>query len=293
MSGHAFHASIRTWLVCGALLGGLACATPPPAAPPQMPPAAGPLEYSFSYTPEPETEKLSATLGMVSPQVAIRTTAVDNTFDASAVQALYAKSLLSDFNAVLIAKGYGVTGPYDSIDDMTFGEKQRASLVLVPTVTLDVAFTDGGAAPFSTIRSATGQHHGNFQVHRATQYSRIPTRVTVNGFIELVLYEPLSEQKMWVKKIEVPFQSVDSVYYRADSRDFYFATVGEAVTGRGRVVGSAQEIPPQYDQRPHAVAQVLQGAYEPQLSQFSRYFDPQEITHVMTEAEEARSRARF
>ena len=269
-----------------------ACATPA-QEPARLPPQAGPIEYSFRYSPEPETTDITATLGVVAPGVSMRTNAPEGTFDGTAVHDLYAKSLLTDFDATLVAKGYGVTGTFAKLDDMTYGEKQRAALVLIPTVTLDVRFQDGAPVPYSTVRTQTGQHVGNFTLHRRTQYSAIPTQVSVNGYIELVLYEPLSEQKMWVKKIEVPFQSASATYYRADTQDYYFPTVGDALAGRARVVSTATETPARYDGRPNALAEVLQGAYLPQLTEFSRYFDPKEIEHVMGEAADARSRARF
>lgn len=97
-------------------------------------------------------------------------------------------SVQTDLQRTLIAKGFNVTGPFESFDVMTFPNKKDAILALVPefVLVLDEKGTDR---------------------HGSDSYFSIKGSIVMNGFIKFTMIEPISEQKIWVKKINVPEQN--------------------------------------------------------------------------------------
>jgi hypothetical protein len=84
----------------------------------------------------------------------------------------------TDLEKIIVAKGFAIAGTYQSFDDMTFSQKDGASLALIPQISLNIA-TDRGL--FGT-----------------------PSVATVSGSVVLQLLEPLSKEKVWIKRIELP-----------------------------------------------------------------------------------------
>lgn len=84
-----------------------------------------------------------------------------------------------DVQKMLVAKGFTVAGAYDSVDEMTFQQKQRASLVLIPSFSVDLTVT-GANSVFS------------------------PHTGTVSGSVLLEMREPMSREKVWIKRLDLP-----------------------------------------------------------------------------------------
>lgn len=274
--------------------------TPPP--PIKYPPEVPQRNYQFSYTPLKESSSVKATIGLISPVVTIRTTTggtdLKMTFkedlDLKFIQDAYTKAFESDINATLIAKGDGVTGPYASLDIMTFGEKDAVNVVLVPTFILEVKFSNGEKTLFyDSDRVRTDKTVGTSRVYKRDNIFEIPGTIVAGGFIELTAYEPLSKQKLWVKKIEVPFEQVSYKFYVFQNWEYHFQTIKDAFDGLATTVSLSREAFTKYDGRLEKLGSMLEKAYAAQLEQFSRYFSPKEMAHVFEDAKKARERARF
>lgn len=99
-------------------------------------------------------------------------------------------SVQTDLQRTLIAKGFTVTGPYESFDVMTFPNKKDAALALVPEFVL-------------VVDERYAKAHQNTEGTLTQLYGTI----NVNGFVKFTMVEPLSEQKIWIKKINLPEQT--------------------------------------------------------------------------------------
>ena len=84
----------------------------------------------------------------------------------------------ADLERIIIAKGFPSAGTFPSIEEMTFSQKEKSSLILLPDMEVNVDVVRGGfgQAPSATIR----------------------------GTVALQFLEPMSREKVWVKRIELP-----------------------------------------------------------------------------------------
>lgn len=235
----------------------LACAPPPPVAP-IIPP-------KFSFTPPSDnTKKTNIVLAIVAPnynaekikniaggfyttEVSQRMTNIVNTFN---------KSMASDFEKIIVARGFSITGPFSSLDDMTHPDKKDSNLTLSPTIniTANCMNCNESAGAFG-VREGTGTF-------------------TISGSIDLIMLEPLSGEKMWKKKIEI--EPVSAGY------GFYVQ-----VNAENRIFSSRT------DTRPEAIRTILEQIYPKAMETVWRYLNTEEIINLNKEANDIRTRKRY
>jgi hypothetical protein len=278
-----------------------------PAAQPEPiadPPTLAPLSYQFSYEPTPEQNPLDVAVALINPQFEpVLECEPTNEAFASTVQD-YVSSMTRDFEATMVAKQYGVAGPYASIEDMTFGQKENAILGMRPVISVVVRCADDtsqGEVFSRAPRTATGRSE-MFQgepreVYATTTTLKVPGTVTVQARVTIEMYEMLSGEKVFQRNIELPPVQESYVYYpllidrelaivTRRPRSF-FSDTNYVDLDQQLGINNAT------DGRTRAVAKALEAMYGQQLSQFSAYFDPREIEIVVGDAERARERARF
>lgn len=110
----------------------------------------------------------------------------------------FSASLGADLDKLLVAKGANVIGPYATYDDITYPDKKAADLALTPVVFLSTSEPLWGA-PALVGRGGVAD------------YVERKFSMTLQGFVEFVLIESLSRQKLWVKKLDLEPQVVAGV----------------------------------------------------------------------------------
>jgi hypothetical protein len=94
----------------------------------------------------------------------------------------------TDMEKIIIAKGFNTLGPFESIDEMTYSQKERASLIFVPTFESNMDFQ---GAQTQTLGSRAVSQEG---------------AVLVRGSVILAFLEPLTREKVWLKRFDLePF----------------------------------------------------------------------------------------
>jgi hypothetical protein len=166
----------------------------------------------------------------------------------------------ADLEKMLVAKGFKVTGPFDTLEVMTFPDKQTANLSLTPIV-------DVRATQQPTNSTGTGS---------ALFPRRDEGVFVVGGWISLIMLEPLTGEKMWIKKIDV--DSLQEAYIH----EYYVMQRG------GQISPSTIN-----DNRPNALAAALEKIYPDVMQKAWNYFHPDEVLQVKKQAEEARRLKRF
>lgn len=173
----------------------ISCAKRPPEEPPRPP------KFSFE-PPSVETKKLNIVLGIVAPSydakvlelpVAVRAEdrlRIKNLID------LFSRSMASDFERMVIARGFNSKGPYKSLDYMTYPDKTGSDLTLTPKIFINT--TDGARRAGGGMFLLASRDSG-FLLASHDSYNCI---LTVSGYIEMIILEPLSGEKMWIKKID-------------------------------------------------------------------------------------------
>ncbi|HEY5866139.1 MAG TPA: hypothetical protein VI542_11445 [Candidatus Tectomicrobia bacterium] len=168
--------------------------------------------------------------------------------------------LKTDIEKILVAKGFKITGPFDKLDMLPYPQKQGSHLTLTPVVNVD--------AP-AKVASQTGTGSPLFPIQQDGVF-------LFSGWIALVMIEPLSGEKMWIKRIEVapmeePFR-----------RRYY--TIQSKGKDQVRVLEDTQE---------QALARGLNRLYPKVMEQAWAYINPDEIMHVKQQADEVRKLKRF
>jgi len=179
-----------------AVLTIMACLPPPPPHVAVAPPA-GRTAYQYSWAQPGSAASAPAglTVTVVNPQWAQDSIVLQQSYKNFA--AGFSNSLAADLDKQLVAKGVKVSGPYATYDDITYPDKRAAEYALTPVVFLTASIKWGTPVPVGS--------------GGAVDYIERKFSLTAQGFVEFVLVEPLSRQKLWVKKLELEPQSIEGV----------------------------------------------------------------------------------
>jgi len=175
---------------------------PPPAA------VVAPYEPNFKYTAPETAKKTDVTLGIVRPQFKNSGRLEEQAHKDDATLQAMLRSMDASIGEILVAKGFKTTGPFDSVNEMTFPEKKTADLLFYPE--FDFAVTAVGinkhaAPPKSTGFSIPGLSSSTEK--KETDPSKVPqicdVVIEVVGNVSFVAAEPQTGERMLNKKLSV------------------------------------------------------------------------------------------
>ncbi len=244
---------------------GLACEQPPPRERKQPPTAKE--NYNFHWSPQQQQPDPSVklTIAVVKPNFDKESTIVE----AGQLYRKFAKgfqrSMAVDMDKCLITKGIKVQGPHDTWDDMTYPDKQTADLAFTPQVFL----------------TATIKYEPDGDVEG--DYIQRPFNMNVQGHIAYELREPLSNQKLWIKKLEL------------EPIDYRWVECYEAIPiwdAQGNFHGhSAGKL--LYDGKQDAMANVMEKWYPTIMDKAWTYMNTDEMMNMKPQVEEIRKSKRY
>jgi hypothetical protein len=170
-------------LTLAALAG---CATAGPAAPPYEP--------SFSYSISPGGQKLDVTIGVIAPQFSAQSGIYwQSNKDDQVIKGMLS-AVSSTFAELVSAKGFNTKGPFSSTNDLTFPDKKGSDLLLFPEFDFQVTLgRDNVTQKAQAIGILTGQ----------TTKLVCDMVISVTGNVNFVVTEPLSGERMWIKRLDV------------------------------------------------------------------------------------------
>lgn len=181
-----------------------ACAAPPRK--PDVPP----YSANFTYHTPANGRKLDVTIGIISPQWTASGTLFRENHKGDDVLKNMLSSMSATFNEILLAKGFNTKGPFLALNDMTFPEKKGSDLLLYPEFDFQIEMTienarnlaqpaarRSGGSGIVALASMIGS--GGDPLERQT----CDAVITVNGNIVFVAQEPLSGERMWIKRLDV------------------------------------------------------------------------------------------
>ena len=237
-----FHCSTTPTLVLlsiGLLLGQLGCA----ATKVELPPLHNP-SYLYEPTNGQGGEAVSIALLVPNFEDVETVSELDQAFQGALQRALL---------AYFTAHGFAVSGPFDSMDAMTFPEKKQADLVLQIVLAYD------GNFPQIQRESFTEPMFGT------TSYTYWANgTASLSGAISFTLWEPLSQQRMWTKEVPVPVGGVDCTVEKTKNADLVNVTWH------------------------NAGAKLLEALFIETMRQSERYFHPDEVRLVKEQSLEIR-----
>lgn len=255
----------------------------------------------FSWQPATTGEHTDISIGIVRPQYALKDIAktCPERQQCRLTGAELAKqmriALGNDLKQALVAKGYTVTGVYRELDRMTYGQKKRSNLVLVPIINLQVvqradrpkrlewtrkngqlvlkSYSGGGFGLDDAVTLATGVDFTNL----GSRKSKVTGSYLVHGSVTLRLHEPVTGELMWIQEIKIP----------EISEPFTFYVREEPLPLKGVYQPHVLQ---EYDGRPVALAAALEKAYKQLYAQFNRYFNTDMIARINRQAMKVREK---
>lgn len=241
-------------LACLAMLPALGCASAPPAVPAYAP------RFSYAYPPG-QAPATGITVAILKP--------VDvNASQSGAGKQLSSQSknmakAESDFDAGIVAqlqellnrKGLALSGPFDDLNSMTFGDKKGADLTLTAQIGLSFA-----VPPTSTNFE---QGLGNQLVGGGVAVVESKGPCSGSGFISFLMLEPLSGEKIWIKKVDIPPTEVDC-------------------SGKGT--------PENFTAIDNGVARLLEKAFQLAMQRAWDYISPEEMALLKKQSQELRAK---
>ncbi len=181
----------------------------------------------------------------------------------------FSKSMGVDLDKIIVAKGMTAIGPYATLDDVTYPDKKGADLTLAPRVFLTS----------DTKMSEPYTHAYNGVWHMEKSFT-----MKLGGWVAYEMREPLSGQKMWVKKLELEELEVKGVeIYEAKAvRADQYGHVLE--WGEGKLV---------YSGRAERLADALRAYYPTIMEKAWTYLNTEEILDLKEKTKEIRERKVF
>jgi len=229
-------------------------------------PWGGKYAYSYNPTSVKAAKAVPITVAVVNPFYREKESLFDNKKYLNVGKGLSA-SMGADLDKILISKGVTTTGPFPSLEEITYSQKKDATLTLDPTVFV--------SAEIKALADAQHVYGANRTEQRFA--------MNITGWVSFSMREPLSGQKMWIKKLEMEPVQVEAMIY-TESNPIYApdGCGGQIVAGYrpGTIV---------YDGTVDAIADALKQMYPVILSQFEKYIDTEELLVLKEKGKEIRA----
>ena len=186
----------------------------------------------------------------------------------------FAGSVGEDIEAQLVAKGMTTKGPF-TLAEVTYPDKKGADLTISTHVIFDIHYTNARYV-------RTDYFEGG---ERAKVYSGI---MTVGLKVYYYMLEPLSEEKMWIKKLDLGVQ--DYPYEYAVGEEMYHAGTDEC---GGPIYRYRDTNDILYDQRAKIFSDILKKDYPRVMDTAWNYLNTDEMLNLKMKAREIRERKRY
>ena len=257
----------------------------PYTPPPDFPASHWGGSYRYSYEPAQtfNSGSISALIAVVNPVYKVEESALMQPA-YSKVGKGFSASMGVDMDKVLIAKGMTTVGPYATLDEVIYSHKKNAALTLAPNVFITVDVQYQGNPYYYEGRAPSGEIE-----NRVTQ----KFKMAVGGWVSFVMQEPLSGEKMWVKKLELETTEMEGVeQFNAvpqyqNTYGFFGEVNGTFVSG----YNCGDKL--LYNGKKEVLADALKKMYPLIMEKFWIYMDTEEILKLKETTEEIRKLKRY
>lgn len=240
-------------------------------------------QYSYDLPEKKKATLIPVTIVVVNPIYKVEESALSESL-YSKVGKGFSASMGVDMDKILIAKGMTTVGPHPTLNDVIYSHKKNASLTLVPKVfvTTDVKYTSDWVPTKGRTES------GNVEHRMTRQFT-----MKMGGWISFVMQEPLSGEKMWVKKLELDPTEIDGVEqftaipHYVNRYGFFGQVSGQTLTGYTK---GAKMV---YDGKVEALADALNKMYPVIMQKCWTYMDTDEILKLKRQTRQIRKLKRY
>jgi hypothetical protein len=194
----------------------------------------------------------------------------------------FAGSIGEDIEARLVAKGMTTKGPF-ALSEVTYPDKKGADLTVMINLIFDIQYTNQ-----KYLREGTfvGGRHGKVYMGN----------MSVGVKVFYYMLEPLSEEKMWIKKLDLGVQ--DYTYEFAREQEQYVSGTHFVSDGCGGGYNQTQYAWRDtdlylYDGRAKIFSDILKEDYPQIMKTANVYFDINEMLNLKAKSQEIRERKRY
>jgi len=194
----------------------------------------------------------------------------------------FSASMGVDLNRIIIAKGMTSRGPFADLDEITYKDKENSTLTLYPEVFIEVK------AEYP--KPQGDAHLVYYQVNGERTY-RMQRSFTlrIGGWIAFNMEEPLTHQKMWVKRLnldDVTVQGIE-IYGTKEVITGYTGLFNEQAVTRYDM----GEI--EYDGKVDRLADYIKSNYTAIMQKCWVYLEPEEALQLKKQCAEIRVKSGF
>jgi hypothetical protein len=252
-------------------LGAFACSGPKTAPPPPLPESPWGGKYAYNYDLPANFEKakpgsVPITIAVVNPSYKEQDSALASPMYAGVGKGL-SVSMGTDLDKILIAKGVTTTGPYLGLDEITYSQKKGAHLTLAPRVFVAVE-----------VKQSEWQH-----IYGANR-QEAHFVMNVSGWISFIMQEPMTGEKMWIKKLEIEPIKTQGVIAQESFAQYSNSNGCDGPTFTGYSAGKIL-----VDGKADALATALKDIYPMVLEKFTKYLETDEMVELKGKGQEIRA----
>jgi hypothetical protein len=211
-----------------------------------MAPPAPPVAENFIFTPPSSTAPTKSNI-----DIAILKPSTEGSFFVAETPMVsesklsidrMAVAMQTDIEKIIIARGYTTVGAFSSIDEMTYSQKERASFILKPIINLDLI-----------VQGRQG---------------------TMSGNVTLELLEPMSKEKIWIKRLNLD-PIMGPITYELVS----------VQTQQGLQLVNMISA--------NSVKKLLNAFYMPAMGKIWDHLDPREINNLKSDSEKLKGKTHY
>ncbi len=114
----------------------------------------------------------------------------------------FRENMATDFEELLVARGYSIRGPFNTYDEIVYRDKQDADLIM------EVQIKFNSEAEQGTLKRSYNALASSMRGVSVYKYYLDGT-IILDGKLNITLKEPSTEEKLWVKSVPIKKQRIN------------------------------------------------------------------------------------
>ena len=225
----------------------------------QPPPSKYRARFDFIPAKRNNPNSAGVTIALINPVFGSK----DHTEFSTAPYSRFIKNMANDFEEMLIAKGFSLRGPFNSRDEMVYGDKKNSNFALEVKVSLE---NEGSLTLERTAAWAKSLNKN------APDYHKVSGSFEHVGSLILEITDPFSGEKFWKKTVSLPRKIINCQGYEVFRGK---PTLSEALKDVGVY---------------NPIAKALEQYYTDALQTASRHISIEEMKMVAKEVKKAQEK---
>ncbi len=112
----------------------------------------------------------------------------------------FRENMATDFEELLVARGYSIRGPFNSYDEIVFRDKREADLIMEVEINFNMEAKQG------TLKASADFGAAMVGMRRDKYY--LDGELFLGGKINIILKEPSTQEKLWVKSVPLKNKTI-------------------------------------------------------------------------------------